>query len=90
MERVRVVASGLVQGVFFRASTADEARRRGVTGWVRNTDDGRVCAEFQGAPDAVAALVELCRAGPGSAEVETLDVAPVDLVPDEGGFAVHP
>ncbi len=90
MERVRVVASGRVQGVFFRAATADEARRRGITGWVRNTADGRVSAEFQGSPDAVAALVEFCRAGPGSAEVECLDVAPVDPVPDETAFTVRP
>ena len=40
--RVHVLIEGRVQGVFFRASTRDEARARGLYGWVRNRPDGRV------------------------------------------------
>ena len=47
--RVRVVVRGRVQGVAFRAHTADQARRAGVTGWVRNRPDGSVEAAFGGA-----------------------------------------
>ena len=73
--RRRITAEGRVQGVFFRDSTRKEAERRGVAGWVRNTGDGTVEAVFEGEPDAVDALVALCRGGPGYASVERLDVA---------------
>jgi acylphosphatase len=63
-----------VQGVFFRDSTRKEAERRGVAGWARNRDDGAVEAVFEGAPDDVEALVEFVRSGPGSADVERVDV----------------
>jgi acylphosphatase len=72
--RRRVTAHGRVQGVFFRDSTREEAERRGVAGSVRNTDEGTVEAVFEGDEEAVEALVEFCRSGPGSAHVERLDV----------------
>ncbi len=68
-------ASGRVQGVFFRDSVRREAAEREVAGWVRNCADGTVEAVFEGAPHAVDALVELCRRGPGQADVEGVDVA---------------
>jgi acylphosphatase len=72
--RRRVTAHGRVQGVFFRDSTRDEAERRGVSGWVRNTSSGTVEAVFEGDPDDVEALVWFCRDGPGSADVTRVDV----------------
>ena len=72
--RRRVRASGRVQGVFFRDSTRQEAERRGVAGWVRNCGDGTVEAVFEGPPDAVDALVEFVRAGPGHASVSRVYV----------------
>jgi acylphosphatase len=72
--RRRVVVHGRVQGVFFRDSTEQEAASRGVAGWVRNRDDGAVEAVFEGDSDAVEALVEFCRSGPSSADVERVDV----------------
>jgi acylphosphatase len=71
--RVRVVVSGRVQGVFFRASCADEARRRGLGGWVRNLPDGRVEAAFEGEEPQVAAMVEWCRRGPPGARVDAVE-----------------
>lgn len=73
--RRRVTAHGRVQGVFFRDSTRSEAQRRGVAGWVSNTPAGTVEAVFEGAPDDVEAMVEYCRSGPGSADVQRVDVA---------------
>jgi len=73
--RKRVVVHGRVQGVFFRDSVRREAERAGVAGWVRNCADGTVEAVFEGEPDAVDALVESCRRGPGHASVSSLDVA---------------
>lgn len=86
MRRVRLTASGQVQGVFFRASTRQEARRLGVTGWVRNMADGAVQAEAQGSAEAVEALIAFCRRGPGSATVTALRVEDLDPVADERAF----
>ena len=72
--RRRIRAHGRVQGVFFRDSTREEAQRRGVAGWVRNTQDGSVEAVFEGEAEAVEALVWFCRSGPGSADVDRVDV----------------
>jgi acylphosphatase len=73
--RKRVRAHGRVQGVFFRDSVRRAAERGGVAGWAANCSDGTVEAVFEGSGDAVERLVELCRNGPGHAEVERLDVA---------------
>lgn len=86
--RVRVLADGRVQGVFFRDSTRREAQRLGLTGWVRNRPDGRVEAEFQGPRDAVDQAVEFCRRGPGEASVQAIDVEALDRVEDESGFVI--
>jgi acylphosphatase len=89
VKRVRVVASGAVQGVFFRDSTEREARRLGLTGWVTNRPDGRVEAEFQGPPNAVDEAVAFCRRGPGRARVDDLAVEEVGLEDTESGFEVR-
>jgi acylphosphatase len=70
----KIVASGRVQGVFFRDCTRREAVRLGVTGWVRNCPDGTVQAHVEGPPAAVAALVRWCREGPRHADVRDLRV----------------
>ena len=86
--RKRVVVHGNVQGVFFRDSTEKEARSRGVSGWVRNRDDGAVEAVFEGDAEAVDALVGFCRSGPSRADVERVDVE--DEEPEAlSGFEVH-
>jgi acylphosphatase len=71
--RRRVRAHGRVQGVFFRDSVRREAAPRGVAGWARNCADGTVEAVFEGPPDAVAAMADYCRAGPGHSDVSHLD-----------------
>jgi acylphosphatase len=85
--RRRVRAHGHVQGVFFRDSVRRAADARGVAGWAANRPDGTVEAVFEGPSEAVAALVAICRAGPGHAAVTRLDVTEE---PPEGleGFAV--
>ena len=66
--------SGRVQGVFFRDSTRRAAQSRGVTGWVRNNDDGTVEAHFEGDDEAVESMVAWTRKGPRHAEVADVDV----------------
>jgi acylphosphatase len=73
MVRRRVIVSGRVQGVFFRDSTSRQAARLGVTGWVRNCDDGTVEAVFEGPEDAVTAAVGFMRVGPPHAAVEHVE-----------------
>jgi acylphosphatase len=87
--RRRVVVRGEVQGVFFRDSTQREARERGVSGWVRNRDDGAVEAVFEGSADAVEAMVEWCRSGPSRADVEDMDVSVGEEPDGFDGFEVR-
>ncbi|WP_415381030.1 acylphosphatase [Halosimplex sp. TS25] len=71
--RAHVYVSGTVQGVYYRATTRDEARDRGVDGWVKNLADGRVEAVFEGPEDVVESMVEWCHEGSSRARVD--DVA---------------
>jgi len=73
--RAHVYASGRVQGVYYRASTREAARDRGVDGWVCNLDDGRVEAVFEGPEAAVEGMVEWCHEGSSRARVEDVEVA---------------
>ncbi len=70
MKALHVTIYGIVQGVWFRATTREQAQRLGVNGWVRNTPDGAVEAHMQGDDVAVDALLAWCRQGPPGARVE--------------------
>ncbi len=72
--RRRVRVRGRVQGVAFRAFTAEKARAAGVGGWVRNLPDGSVEAVFEGRDGAVEELVRCCHRGPAWAQVERVEV----------------
>ncbi|MBI4850112.1 MAG: acylphosphatase [Nitrospirae bacterium] len=67
--KVHVIISGLVQGVFFRASTRDMAVTLGLKGWVRNLPDGNVEAVFEGPVEKLKQAVQWCRKGPSGASV---------------------
>jgi acylphosphatase len=60
--------------VCYRAFARDHAVRRGLSGGVRNLEDGRVEVDVEGDSQAVEAFIELLRAGPPSARVENLEV----------------
>ena len=74
----RLVITGRVQGVGFRAWTRREARRRGLRGWVRNRSDGSVEALLIGDAAAVDSLAEACRRGPTMARVDGIARMPAD------------
>jgi acylphosphatase len=73
MTAVRLRIEGRVQGVMFRAWTVDEARRRGLRGWVRNRRDGGVEALLIGEVEAVEGMIAACRHGPRLASVDRID-----------------
>lgn len=68
--RVHLKVCGRVQGVYFRASTAEQARRLGVTGWVMNCADGSVEVVGEGEMEQLERLVHWCRGGPPGAQVK--------------------
>ena len=72
--RAHVFVRGRVQGVFFRVETRHEATKRNVTGWVKNTIDGKVEANFEGQKEAVEKMIEFCRKGPAGARVTDVTV----------------
>jgi len=76
VKRVRVLVAGRVQGVFYRSTCAEAARRLGMTGFVRNLPDGRVEAAFEGADADVDLMVAWCRRGPELARVDEIQVEP--------------
>lgn len=61
---------GKVQGVFFRASTKEQADNLGVTGYVRNRADGSVYLEAEGSKRQLKKLLAWCQKGPPAAQVE--------------------
>ncbi len=88
-ECLRVIVSGRVQGVWYRGWVVDEARARGLDGWVRNRRDGSVEAVFRGAPEAVAEMIAACRQGPPMARVDAVQTLPHDD-PVSPGFEQAP
>lgn len=88
MKCVRVRIRGRVQGVFFRVETRARAESLGVTGWVRNAEDGSVEAAFQGDEERVDSMVEWCRRGPSGARVDDVEVEPEEPT-GETGFSVR-
>lgn len=87
--RAHVVIQGLVQGVWFRASTKDEADRIGVTGWVRNLPDGSVEAVFEGETKKVEEIVGWCHRGPSGARVSKVDIAWEPYTKEFGHFDIR-
>jgi acylphosphatase len=88
MVSYKVVISGVVQGVSFRASMRDVAIRHGVKGWVRNREDGAVEALVQGEEVQVTRLLEWARVGPPGAEVDSLERHEVAECSPQAGFRV--
>jgi len=72
IRRIHLHVTGVVQGVFFRAHTRDEARRLGLSGWVRNRQDGSVEAVAEGPEDALRQLASWCHRGSSGAVVESV------------------
>jgi acylphosphatase len=72
--QTKIFVSGFVQGIGFRGFVKSNARRLGLRGWVKNTDDGRVEALVQGSKEAIEKLIKLCEKGPFLSEVKSIQI----------------
>ena len=69
MPTTHLFIKGKVQGVFYRAAAKDIAHRLGVTGWIKNTDNGDVEAEVFGTEQQLKNFINWCKQGPDKARV---------------------
>ena len=87
--RVHVFVNGRVQGVFFRDETRRHAIKHDVTGWVRNTYDGRVEAVFEGEKENVGKLVDFCQKGTPYSKVTNVEVVQEEFVGEFKDFRIR-
>ena len=89
MPRAHFYIDGDVQGVFFRAYTEREARKLGITGWVRNTKEGDVEVIAEGPKEKLEELHKLLQKGPSSADVESVQLVWEDETGEFEDFEVR-
>jgi protein-L-isoaspartate(D-aspartate) O-methyltransferase len=89
MKSVDVRVSGVVQGVYYRASARREGALRGLRGWVSNQSDGSVALHLEGSDEAVDAMLDWCREGPPAARVSRLTVSDAPADETLHGFEVR-
>ena len=87
--RVHIIVSGIVQGVFFRANSRNQAQMLGVKGWVRNTHDGTVEITAEGDKEKVERLITWCHKGPPGAVVNDVAVKWDDYKGEFKDFSVR-
>lgn len=74
MPTVHLIIQGKVQGVFFRATAKEVADEIGITGWVRNTEEGNVEIMANGDEERLQRFIEWCKVGPKRAFVTNVRV----------------
>ena len=88
LARARVLISGLVQGVYFRAYARDIAQKHRLSGWVRNRIDSSVEAVVEGEEAAVQVFITWCHGGPPAARVTDVQVTWEPYKGDSRGFRI--
>lgn len=78
MPTIHLIVSGKVQGVFFRATAKDVADEIGISGWVKNAEDGNVEAMAQGTEEQLQKFIDWCKKGPPKAIVTDVKIAAAD------------
>ena len=71
--RARILVSGRVQGVFYRANARERAQELGIAGYVKNLDDGSVEILAEGDEEKISKLIEWCKKGPRLAKVQNVE-----------------
>ena len=85
--RYEIIFTGRVQGVFFRATAEEIARRHDVTGWVRNERDGSVRCVVEGDPaelDRFVSAIQLAK----QANLDNTNISRLDATGEFDGFSV--
>lgn len=72
-KRVKIIVSGKVQGVFYRANAKRKAEELGLTGWVKNTPNNKVEILAEGEEDKLREMAEWCRNGSSGAIVDKVE-----------------
>lgn len=88
-KRVELHIRGRVQGVFFRAATQREARRLGLTGWVKNRTDGSILICAEGEENSIRELTSWAHHGPSAARVDHVEVRWRGYTGDHPDFAIQ-
>ena len=79
----KCLVGGRVQGVFYRATTAQRARELGIRGYAKNLPDGRVEVLAVGDPETVQAFIEWLWTGSSASKVTSVDAVDIALQPHE-------
>ncbi len=87
--QIKLVITGRVQGVFFRAETKKTADRLGINGYVKNLSDGSVEAVIKGDPASVSQMIEWCRKGPAISKVQSVKTEEISSVLNFNTFDVR-
>ncbi|MFT5724358.1 MAG: acylphosphatase [Bacteroidia bacterium] len=88
IQRIQITVIGRVQGVFFRAYTEKKAIELGITGYVKNQNDGSVYIDAQGSPVELKNFVAWCHIGAPLSSVKAVQVTDVDVVADYVDFKI--
>lgn len=86
--RAHIVIRGLVQGVFFRASTQRVAQENNVAGWVKNRFDGSVEAVFEGEKGDVEETIQWCYRGPSGSHIDEVSLTWEDFKGEFDRFSI--
>jgi acylphosphatase len=89
MKALHLLIHGRVQGVWYRASTQETAKRLKIKGWVRNTPEGDVEAHIQGDEASVDQMVSWCRQGPPGARVDHIDISETGVSDEFRSFNIR-
>ncbi|MCX7807083.1 MAG: acylphosphatase [Deltaproteobacteria bacterium] len=73
LKRIHLIIRGRVQGVYFRASAQREAKRLGLTGWVKNRPDGAVEIVAEGEEEPIKEFLSWAQHGPSTARVDQVE-----------------
>ena len=74
-QRVHLLVSGNVQGVFFRQALKVVAKKNNVSGWVRNLNDRRVEAVLEGHSKSINSVIEWAHVGPANSRIDDIEVS---------------
>jgi acylphosphatase len=88
LKQLQLMVRGRVQGVYFRASTQREARRLGLTGWVKNRADGSVEILAEGEEVSIRELYGWAQKGPGAARVDRVETRWRSFTGEFGDFRI--